>query len=261
MNKQGTTLPNRESRPANNAGLRYLYETEKLSEAQGMAKEACQQLRRIPAGLAYASCLDLCGLVSLDMGRPSEALEQFRLGLETREQLLGRSSNPDTPLVGLSHSHIGRALTELGRLDEAHAALSESIRIRLRQPPWPVLPAHCHTKHLQPIRLGDSYSKMASLLLRMGKPDEAEAALRQSPELVDFCDDSFFRSGNPWLYGDAVLLSRIRAAQGQADAAMWLASGALTRRRKTLGPCLKTLDSGCDVMRMMAAHGNHATAL
>ncbi|KAL8387138.1 hypothetical protein RB595_010129 [Gaeumannomyces hyphopodioides] len=239
----------------------YVYETEKLSEANDMAQEACEQLRKIPPGLAYASCLDLCGLVSLDMGRPTEALEQFRLGLETREQLLGKSSNANTPLIGLSHSHIGRALTELGHLDEAHAALSESIRIRLRQPPRPVLPAHCQTKHIPPNRLGDSYSKMASLLLRMGKPDEAEAALRQSPELVDFSDDSFLRGGNPWLYGDAVLLSRIRAAQGQADAARWLASGALDCRRKTLGACLKTLDSGYDVMRMMAAHGNHATAL
>ncbi|KAL8295899.1 hypothetical protein RB597_009060 [Gaeumannomyces tritici] len=239
----------------------YLYETEKLSEAQDMAQEACEQLRKIPPGFAYASCLDLCGLVSLDMCRPTGALEQFRLGLKTREQLLGKSLNAETPLIGLSHSHIGRALTELGYLDEAHAALRESIRIRLRQPPRPVLPAHCQTKHIPPSRLGDSYSKMASLLLRMGKPDEAEAALRQSPELADFSDDSFLRGGNPWLCGDAVLLSRIRAAQGQADAARWLASGALDCRRKALGACLKTLDSGYDVMRMMAAHGNHATAL
>lgn len=82
--------------------------------------------------------------------------------------------------------NIGLALTEMGELQKAHDYLQQSIDIRL-----------FHNSD----RIGNSYSNMASLLLRMGKPDEAEEMLKRCPSLKDFSDEIFLKTGNPRFSG------------------------------------------------------------
>jgi tetratricopeptide (TPR) repeat protein len=105
--------------------------------------------------LAYASALDLGGLIDLDLVRAAHALEPFKRALDIRKARLG----PEDPFIAYSLNNIALAYTEMGELDLAYAAHQEAIRIRLQA---------------NSDRIGNSYSNMASLLLRMGSPDEAE---------------------------------------------------------------------------------------
>lgn len=142
-------------------------------------------------------------------------------------------------------NNIALAYTELADLDKAYSAHQKAIDIRLRT---------------QSDRIGNSYSNMSSLLLRMGKPDEAEEMLKRCPSLKNFTDDTFLRTGNPRFSGDMVLLSRIRLRQGCLDDAMRLASKALTFRRNMLGNRLKTCDSLYDVADVLYQQGKIASA-
>ena len=131
-------------------------------------------------------------------------------------------------------------------LDRAYYMHQKAIDIRLRT---------------QSDRIGNSYSNMSSLLLRMGKPDEAEEMLKSCPSLKDFTDETFLRTGNPRFSGDMVLLSRIRLRQGCLDDATRLASKALTFRQNMLGDRLKTCDSLYDVADLLHQQGNIASAV
>ncbi|KAI0457895.1 hypothetical protein F5B21DRAFT_520394 [Xylaria acuta] len=88
---------------------------------------------------------------------------------------------PDTWSKDASSSlnNIALAYTEMGSLDEAYSTHQLAIDIRLRT---------------SSDRIGNSYSNMASLLLRMGKPDEAEEMLARCPSLKDFTDETFLTS-------------------------------------------------------------------
>jgi len=132
--------------------------------------------------LAYASAIDLLGLIQLDTNDLHKALETFFAALSIREKLLG----PDDAFIASSLNNIGLAYTELGDLDKAHEIHQKAIDIRLR------------TKS---DRIGNSYSNMSSLLLRMGKPDAAEEMLGRCPSLNDFSDDTFLSTGNPRFSG------------------------------------------------------------
>jgi len=100
--------------------------------------------------LAYASAIDLAGLIDLDLCRPALALKPFKEALENRRQKLGS----DDPFIAFSLNNLALAYTESGDLDEAYRQHEKAMNIRLR------------TKS---DRIGYSYSNMASLLLRMGK--------------------------------------------------------------------------------------------
>ncbi|KAF2280328.1 uncharacterized protein EI97DRAFT_447867 [Westerdykella ornata] len=110
-------------------------------------------------------------------------------------------------------------------------------------------------------RIGNSYSNMTSLLLRMKRPDEAEEMLKRCPSLKDFTDETFIKTGNPRFSGDMVLLSRIRLQQGRLDEALKVAENALDFRRKLLGNRLKTCDSLYDVASLLHMHGNTTSAI
>ncbi|KAL7936360.1 hypothetical protein V8C35DRAFT_295311 [Trichoderma chlorosporum] len=84
--------------------------------------------------------------------------------------------------------------TKMGELDHAFAARQEETRI-------------CFQANSD--RIGNSYSKLASLLLRMGRPKEAEETLAKCPSLKDFAGGNSLNTGNPPFSGDVVLLSRI----------------------------------------------------
>lgn len=220
---------------------RYLYEREVYEIARSMVKAAIQSFQD-QTTLAFASAIDLSGLIDLDMNKPEEALVPFTQALEIRKQRLGSRD----PLIASSLNNIALSYTEMGKLDEAYAKHQEAIRIRLDN---------------QSDRIGTSYSNMSSLLLRMGRPDEAEEMLKRCPSLKEFTDDTFLKTGNPRFSGDMVLLSRIRLQQGRMDDAMRLASKALAFRQKLLGNRLKVCDSLCDVASLMEKQGKSASAM
>ena len=192
--------------------------------------------------LAYASAVDLYGLLQLDMAQAQEALGKFEDALIIREELLG----PDDPFIASSYNNIALAFTELCDLPKAYKYHQKAIDIRLRT---------------NSDRVGNSYSNMSSLLLRMNKPNEAEEMLARCPSLKDFNDETFLSTGNPRFSGDMVLLSRIRCQQNQLDDAIRLASKALTFRQGMLGNRLKTCDSLYLVADLLQRRGNVASAI
>ncbi|KAI1479741.1 TPR-like protein [Daldinia eschscholtzii] len=208
----------------------------------GCLVDAAVQTFEDKSTLAYASAIDLAGLIDLDLCQPSLALKPFKEALELRKKQLG----PDDPFIAFSLNNLALAYTEIGDLEEAYSTHQQAIEIRLR------------TKS---DRIGNSYSNMASLLLRMGRPDEAEEMLGRCPSLKDFTDETFLNTGNPRFSGDMVLLSRIRLRQGRVDDALRLASKALAFRQRLLGNRLKTCDSLYDVACILHLQGHSASAI
>jgi tetratricopeptide (TPR) repeat protein len=192
--------------------------------------------------LAYASAIDLSGLIDLDLCQTERALQSFKEALEIRKARLGA----DDAFIAYSLNNLALAYTEMGSLDEAYAIHQQAIDIRLRT---------------NSDRIGNSYSNMASLLLCMGRPDEAEEMLARCPSLKDFTDETFLSTGNPRFSGDMVLLSRIRLKQGRTDDALRLASKALAFRQRLLGNRLKTCDSLYDVASILHMQQHAASAM
>ncbi|KAJ5260195.1 hypothetical protein N7505_009576 [Penicillium chrysogenum] len=201
----------------------YLYEKENYRLARSYVDIALKKIVDKDS-LTYASAVDLGGLINLDICHPSAALKAFEQAYTIRKSVLPS----DDLFLAASQVNLGLALTEIGEFEKAHGYLKQSIDIRIM-----------HSSD----RLGNSYSNMASLLLRMGKPDDAEAMLKSCPSLKDFSDETFFQTGNPRFSGDMVLLSRIRYAQGRCNEALKFASKALSFRRKYCSERLKVCDS------------------
>lgn len=189
-----------------------------------------------------AQGIDLGGLIDLDLAQPAKALEPFTCALEIRKTRLGS----EDPFIAYSLNNVALAYTEIGELDLAYTAHQEAVRLRLK--------ANSN-------RIGNSYSNISSLLLRMGRPDEAEEMLARCPTFKEFTDKTFLSTGNPRFSGDMVLLSRIRLAQGRSTDALKLASNALAFRRKLPGNRLKTCDSQYDVASMLLAEGHMSSAM
>ncbi|KAI1138886.1 hypothetical protein F5Y05DRAFT_354227 [Hypoxylon sp. FL0543] len=219
----------------------YLYERETYDAARKLVDAAVQTFED-KTTLACASAIDLAGLIDLDLCQPTRALKSFQEALEIRKRQLG----PDDPFIASSLNNLALAYTEMGNLGEAYSTHVQAIDIRLRT---------------NSDRIGNSLSNMASLLLRMGRPDQAEEVLGRCPSLKDFTDETFLSTGNPRFSGDMVLLSRIRLKQGRADDALRLASKALAFRQKFLGNRLKTCDSLYDVASILNLQGHPASAI
>ena len=160
---------------------RYLYEREEYTTALSHVELALVFFSNQDS-LAFASAIDLRGLIYLDISRPMTALEAFEEAYAIRKKVLG----PDDALLAASFVNIGLALTNLNIRDMAQGYLQQSINLRL-----------LHNSD----RIGNSYSNMASLLLLMGKADEAEKMLKRCPSLKDFTDETFLKTGNPRFSG------------------------------------------------------------
>ena len=171
---------------------RYLYERENYSTAKTYLEAAMQNFS-IRNSHAYVSAIELEGLVNLDISRPIIALRLFEKAHEIRTKII----IDDDKLTAASFVNIGLALTELGQFDQAQENLQRSIDIRLQ-----------HNSD----RIGNSYSNMASLLLRKGLHDEAEEMLKRCPSLKDFTDETFLKTGNPRFsgYGQTTYIMFIR---------------------------------------------------
>lgn len=176
------------------------------------------------------------------MAHPEQALKHFKTALEIRKRLLGEQD----PFIAYSLNNLALAYTEIPELDEAYHIHEQAIEMRLRA---------------NSDRIGNSYSNMCSLLLRMGKHDEAEEMLMRCPSLKDLTDETFLNTGNPRFVGDMVILSRIRAAQGRPEDALRLASKALDFRQRMNGGRLKTCDSLYDVACLLHRQDKSATAM
>ena len=159
----------------------YLYERECYDTATVLINESLENFNNKET-LAFASAVELQGLIDMDMNYQTKALGSFTRVMDIRTKLL----SPDDALIAASLTTLGIVHTELGNLDEAFAYHQKALDIRLR------------TKS---DRIGNSYSNMASLLLRMGKPDEAEEMLKRCPSLKVFTDDTFLATGNPRFSG------------------------------------------------------------
>lgn len=112
--------------------------------------------------LEHASAIDLGCLIDLDLAHPEVAIESFKQALKIHKATLG----PEDPFIAYSLNNVALAYTEMGGLDLAYAAHEEAIRLRLKA---------------NSDRIGNSYSNMSSLLLRMNRPDEAEEMLARCP--------------------------------------------------------------------------------
>ncbi|KAF2124109.1 TPR-like protein [Dothidotthia symphoricarpi CBS 119687] len=219
----------------------YLYERECYDIAKTLIIAALETFEE-KSTLSYASAIDLSGLLDLDMNNAKGALRPFEEAFAIRKQLLG----PTDGMIASSLNNIALAYTEMDELDKAYSAHKEAIGIRLST---------------NSDRIGNSYSNMSSLLLKMKRPEEAEEMLKRCPSLKDFTDETFIKTGNPRFSGDMVLLSRIRIQQGRLDEALRLASKALVFRQTLLGNRLKTCDSLYDVASLLHMHGNTASAI
>lgn len=209
--------------------------------ARGMVDQAISTFSDFTT-LEYASAIDLGGLLDLDLAQPARALAPFQQALEIRKARLG----PEDPFIAYSLNNVALAYTETGELQKAYEAHEEATRLRLE--------ANSN-------RIDNSYSNMSCLLLRMGKPDEAEEVMARCRLLKGLTDDAFLATGNPRYSGNMVVLSRIRLKQGRIKDALRLATKALSFRRKLLGNRLKTCDSTYDVACMLLQDGHTGSSM
>ncbi|KAK6359412.1 hypothetical protein TWF696_000572 [Orbilia brochopaga] len=202
----------------------HLYEKEKYDEAKELLARGTSYIDQSNDQLTYANVLMLKGLIDLDTNNIPAALDGFKKTLEIRQRLLP----PDDEFIASSLNAISIAYTELGDVQNALKAGSKAIDIRLRNN------SEC---------LGNSYSNMASTMLRMGNVDEAEDMLQRCPSIRNFNEESFIETGNPRFSGDMVLLAKIRQKQDRLEEALRLSSKALEMRQAIFGDGLKTCDS------------------
>ncbi|KAJ9605445.1 hypothetical protein H2200_010102 [Cladophialophora chaetospira] len=219
----------------------YLYEKEQYTYARTFTQTALRNFTSQET-LAYASAIDLLGLIDLDLNNPLQALSSFETGFSVRRSLLA----PTDPLIAFALNNLALVRTELAELSEAEQLHQQAIQLRLQN---------------NSDRIGNSYSNYAVALLRMGKPNEAERILMSCPSLQGCTDETFLQVDNPRFVGDMVLLSRIRHAQGRKGDALRLASKALAWRQKVHGDRYKTCDSMYDVAFLLREQGQTATAL
>jgi tetratricopeptide (TPR) repeat protein len=158
-----------------------LYEREEYPTA-ALFMDTALSIIADKCSLAFASTLTLKGFIDLDLNKPKTALISFRQALAIRYNVL----DPHDELIGSSLNAISLSYTEMNELDLAEKYGWQAIEIRLDN---------------QSPRIGNSYSNMASTLLRRGLPDDAEEMLRKCPLIKDFTDKDFLYSKNPRFSG------------------------------------------------------------
>ncbi|KAF4546901.1 Hypothetical protein D9617_106g078150 [Elsinoe fawcettii] len=218
----------------------YLYERELYELGSEMIVAAIDSFED-RTKIEYTAALALLGYIQMDLTQSDSALIHFEEAHRIRAAQL-----PEThPIMAGMYNDIGVAQTEIGDLDAAYKTHNKALEIRLA---------------IKSDRVGNTYNNISALLLRMGKPDEAEETLARDPNLRDLSDETMLASGNPRYSGSMVLLSRIRFAQGRLSDATRLASKALTFRQTILGNGPKSCDSLFDVAYFVSKQGNVASA-
>ncbi|GMG15799.1 unnamed protein product [Aspergillus oryzae var. brunneus] len=212
----------------------YLYEAEYYEESLNLLQVCLQALERKgdTNSSRYAQAHNVTGLVQVDLRENNKALQNLKIALEIREKIL-----PPTDWgIGVSISNVGFAYTEQGDLTQAMNYLQRSLEFR---------------KAINCRMVDNSYANIASCLLRMGKPNEAEAMYTSVPDVRDLTDEQLLRENLPRYSSGMQLLSMIRQAQGRLDEALDFASKVLQFRRQKFGSRFKTCDSLCHVAKLM----------
>lgn len=221
----------------------YLYEKEQYTTTRSFTQTALDNFTHRKT-LAYASAIELLGLIDLDLHRPGDALRSFEVGTAVRRALLPT----DDPLIAFALNNLALAYTELCELEKAEECHQKAIEIRIVN---------------NSDRIGNSYFNYAVTLLRLGRANEAEKVLMKCPSLQGICtDETFLDADNPRFVGDMVLLSRIRKAQGRAEESIRLASKALSWPKTHGDGSFKTCDSAYDGACLLRdVQGKEALAL
>ncbi|GAB1201379.1 hypothetical protein APSETT444_010771 [Aspergillus pseudonomiae] len=210
--------------PFNNSSLMFLSDPIDFEDAK--------------AELLRAALIDL----QVDLRENTKALENLKKALEIRESTL-----PPTDWgIGVSISNVGLAYTEQGDLPQAMTYLQRSLDFRKA--------TNCRM-------VDNSYANIASCLLRMGKPREAEAMYTSVPDVRDLTDEQLLRESLPRYASGMQLLSMVRQAEGQLDEALDFASKVLQFRRQKFGARFKTCDSLCHVAKLMVLTKKSMAAL
>jgi tetratricopeptide (TPR) repeat protein len=110
--------------------------------------------------LEYACAITSIGLLDVDLGRPALALPRFQEALAIRR----KECDPDYWSIAVSISNIGSAYAEMGEFDRAMKCFQEAYEFRKR--------INCRL-------LDNCRGDIVALLIRMGKPKEAEAVYNQ----------------------------------------------------------------------------------
>ena len=221
-----------------------MYETEYYEESQSLLQVCLQALERKgdTNSSRYAQAHNVMGLVQVDLRENTKALENLKKALEIRESTL-----PPTDWgIGVSISNVGLAYTEQGDLPQAMTYLQRSLDFR---------------KAINCRMVDNSYANIASCLLRMGKPREAEAMYTSVPDVRDLTDEQLLRESLPRYASGMQLLSMVRQAEGQLDEALDFASKVLQFRRQKFGARFKTCDSLCHVAKLMVLTKKSRAAL
>ena len=100
---------------------RYLYERENYSVSRSCVGIALQKFVNKDS-LAYASAVDLGGLIDLDICHPSAALEAFQQAYTIRRSILPS----DDLFLAASQVNLGLALTEIGEFEKS-SCLSPAV--------------------------------------------------------------------------------------------------------------------------------------
>ncbi|PGH04886.1 hypothetical protein AJ80_08435 [Polytolypa hystricis UAMH7299] len=200
----------------------YLYESERCHEGLPLADFALELLRD-QTSLAYAQGTDVFGLLWLNTNRPKKALKCFYICLRTRERLLP----PNDAFIAVALNHVSLAYTELRDFKQAATYQQRAMDIRLK--------INC------PL-IDNSYSNMASILLGLGKLDEAGKMFKRCFSFKDITAGKEFCADNPRFPGDMMLLSKIRHFQGKSEESFRLASRTWTLRQRIFGDKYKTCD-------------------
>ena len=155
----------------------YLYECERNHQGLPVIDVALKHIED-KESLQYAIAVNILGLLSNEVNRPKKALEYFKQVLAILEKLLP----PDDEMMSRIYNHISLAYTELRDWKSASTFQQKATDIRL--------------KNNSP-RIGNSYSNMSSILVGLGKPEEAEEILMKCPSLQGQSEESFVRTDNP----------------------------------------------------------------
>ncbi|KAK4645869.1 hypothetical protein QC761_0036960 [Podospora bellae-mahoneyi] len=176
-----------------------------------------QKLSANPTRLLYLlSYFDPNGISEDILIHGSEGLSESFAFLSDELDLGDASEElgPEDPFIAYSLNNITLAYTEVNAQDLACETHQEAIRLRLK---------------VNSDRIGNSYSNMSSLLLRMGRPDEAEEMLARCPSLKDFTDEIFLSTGNTrfsgdmhWPFAADLLGNRLKTCDSQYDIASML---------------------------------------
>jgi tetratricopeptide (TPR) repeat protein len=157
-----------------------MYETETYADCVSIAGAAfsVSSKHSLSRTSHHAAIINIQGLIKVDLGNPKQALIHFQEGLRLREATLGQ----DEWGTGVSISNVGLAYMEMGETELAMKWATRALEFRQR--------IKCRM-------LDNSLANLAALLIRMGKPEEAEEMYRRVPGLEQFTDDDLLRDDKP----------------------------------------------------------------